>query len=134
MKNLKTLAALALASPLFLGACSSEDVQAAVDKAQNFDVSSLSIEDMTSTFSDISGQLTEKLGSITDLASAEKMKEQVGPLLDKAVALKDALGDKMPSMESLSGIAQQLKDKFSGDSAIMDVLKPIMEKLQSLVG
>lgn len=78
--------------------------------------------------------LAESLGSVKDLASAEALKEKAGPMVDMLSKAKAALGDKMPSMDAVKTAVDALKSKFSGDNAIMDALKPIMEKLTGLMG
>ena len=78
--------------------------------------------------------LTENFSSVKDLASAEKLKEMAGPVLENLGKVKGMLGDKMPSMESLGGAVETLKSKFSGDASIMKVLQPIIDKVKGLMG
>ena len=57
----------------------------------------------------------------------------IGPIIDQLKGFKTTLGDKMPDLSSLGSTADGLMKKFAGDSAIMDVIKPVLEKLKALV-
>lgn len=150
---MKSLSTLLLIPALFLApACSGDEAQAKVgdladsameagsgmlDSIKDLDVSdlgSMSADKVKEMFSGASGSIAETLGGISDVASAEKAKDMIAPMLDKLGSMKDMLGDNMPSMDSLKGAISGLTEKFSGDNSIMSVLQPILDKLQSLVG
>ncbi|MEZ6017351.1 MAG: hypothetical protein R3F49_19715 [Planctomycetota bacterium] len=78
--------------------------------------------------------LATQLGSIKDVASAEGFKGMVEPMLEKLTGLKTALGGKLPDMETLKSALGSLTTKFPSGSEVMNVLKPVIEKLTSLVG
>ena len=150
---MKSLSSLLLLPLLVFGtACSGDEVEGKVkdladsaaeagsglmDSLKELDVSKLgdlAPEKLTEMASGAVSSIGEQLGSIKDLADVESMKESLMPMLDKLGSLKDALGDKMPSMESLTSAVTGLKEKFAGDASILEALQPVLDKLQGLVG
>ena len=150
---MKSLSSLLLLPLLVFGtACSGDEVEGKVkdladsaaeagsglmDSLKELDVSKLgdlAPEKLTEMASGAVSSIGEQLGSIKDLADVESMKESLMPMLDKLGSLKDALGDKMPSMESLTSAVTGLKEKFAGDASILEALQPLLDKLQGLVG
>jgi len=140
---LKKFAIIAVSAALGLGLASCEgDVKAgdppdnakdSLEKVENLDLSKLSPETMKETVSKLVDEIASKLGDVKDLASAENLKEKVGPALEKMSKLKDVLGEKMPELSALKDAAQKLKSQFEGDSAIMKVLQPLIDKVQNLL-
>ncbi len=78
--------------------------------------------------------IAAQLGSITDLASAKNVVGELEPWMDKLGSLKTALSGKLPDMESVKTAISGLTSKFSGNADIMGALKPVIEKLQALIG
>lgn len=139
--------ALALAFLLPLTACGDKTVSAEsiADAAKSgidslgeglkgIDLSAMKPEAMMEKAGSMMSSLAGSLGSVKDLASAEALKEKAGPVIDMLGKMKSALGDKMPTMDSVKTAVDALKSKFSGDSAIMDALKPMIEKITGLMG
>lgn len=133
---IKKLNLAAAAIALTLVSCSKESVAAAGDlaKGMDIDVSSLSAEALTEKVPDLLKNVTGSLGKITDLASAKDIVGKVAPMLTTLTGIKDKLGTAMPDLSSLGDMVTGLKDKFGGDSGIMDILKPILEKITGLMG
>jgi hypothetical protein len=106
------------------------------------DLSNLKLEDITkmdtSKLQDLGKStmdaVVSKLGDVKDLASAESVKGLVEPLLEKLGAVKTALGGKLPNMEELKSTIASLTSKFTDGSDVMNVLKPLLDKLSKLVG
>ena len=143
MKN--SLLALTCALALLSSSCSEGEVsakdamdkvgQAAGDmasKVKDIDLSALSPEAAKAKVSEWSTELGNKLGEIKDKASAESIVKSFQPVADKLAQAKQMLGDKMPSMEALKTKVNELKQKFAGDKSVMDVLEPLIDKLQTL--
>lgn len=107
-------------------------MEGALGDLTNIDLSSLSGDALKSKVGEMGTALTDKLGGIKDLASAESIKESIMPLLDKLTDAKGLLGDNMPDLSSLKDAAIKLKDKFAGDQGIMDAIKPLLDKITAL--
>ena len=145
MKRLITLLLVPILT--LTSACSGDEIQgkmkdmadaggSMMESLGDIDVSnlaSMSTDKVKEMFSGATSSIAEQLTAVKDLADAESLKEKVGPMLDKLISMKDVLGDKMPSMDSLSSAVSGLKEKFAGDSGIMGVLQPLLDKLQSLM-
>lgn len=134
--------ALFLALVLPFAACGEESAVSAAqdlansakDAVKSMDFSSLSPEAMKGKAGELMSGVTEQFSNVKDLASAEKLKEMAGPMLDGLGNLKKLMGDKMPSMESLGSAVEAMKSKFSGDSSIMKVLQPIIDQVKGMLG
>ena len=143
---MKSLTTLLLVPALFLSTACSGDVDAsdikdgvmeagsnALESLGDIDLTSLSVDQVKEQFSGATASMTESLGGIKDLATAENFAEKFGPLMDKMGSMKALLGENMPDMSSLGDMVSGLTEKFSGDDSIMGVLKPILEKVTALV-
>ena len=140
---MKKFAIIAASAVLGLGLASCEgDVKAgdlidsakgALEKVEDLDLSKLSPDALKETASGLVGDLSSKLGEVKDLASAENLSKTLGPAIEKVSQLKGLLGDKMPDLSSLKDAAEKLGSQFEGDSAIMKVLGPLIEKILSLL-
>lgn len=97
---------------------------------KDIDVSSLGVDKIKDMAGQATGAITEKLGAIKDVDAAQAFKDNMGPVIDKLVAMKDKLGAALPGTEGLKNAITN----FSGDGKIMEILQPIMDKLKSLVG
>ena len=73
-------------------------------------------------------KLTEGLGSIKDVASAEKFKSMAGPLVDSLSGMKDKLGS-VPGLDALKSALGSV----NMEGGIGAVIGPIIEKLKGLV-
>jgi hypothetical protein len=74
-----------------------------------------------------------QLGNIKDLASAQSVSSTVTPLIEKLEGLKKALGGTLPDTATVKSAISSLTTKFQ-NSEIMDAIKPMLTKLQNLVG
>ncbi|WP_145198015.1 hypothetical protein [Planctomycetes bacterium Poly30] len=149
--NTKLFLSLALALPMFASCDGAVDAaskagdsataaaKGAMDKAgdmmgdlKNMDLSSLSMDAIKEKAGQLTSTMTEKLGSIKDVATAEKFKETFGGAADMLSNMKDKLGASLPGMDSLKSAVENLKSQFGADSKVMEVLKPMLEKLSNL--
>lgn len=110
--------------------------KAAVGKMAD-DLGNLSVDELKAKVSNVSKDLSQKLSQsfdeIKDKASALDVKQAVEPMVEQLSKLEAMLGEKMPSMESLRGALEELKTKFAGKEDIMEVLRPLIDKLQALL-
>ena len=138
------LSVLALSGLVLLSSCSKEEVEAKMNQAasaasdslgdlKDMDFSSLSPEVLKEKAQSVAETLKAKLSEVKDEASAVDISKTAEPLVSALDKMKTALGDKMPDLESLSGIVDSLKAKFSDNEGIMNALRPLIEKLQSLL-
>lgn len=134
---------LALSVLVALTACSREEVEAKMDQAhaqasaaleelENLDLSALSPEALQARAAEVGEYLSDKLEEIDDQASAERVKTTIQPYVDKLVQMKDAIGERMPDMSSLSETVDDLKARFADNESVMSVLQPLIDKLQAL--
>jgi hypothetical protein len=143
---LKYAFTLAASAALFLGlgtSCSEGSVEAGslVDQVAaktkgavgELNLEGLSGDALKGKADEMIAQVTKSLGSIKDLASAEKVKETLMPMVEKFGDLKSMLGENLPDLSSLTKAVNDLKTKFAGNSAVMDSLKPLIEKLSTFL-
>jgi hypothetical protein len=134
----------ALSALLLVSACSKEEVQAKMDEAANkaggaleslkdIDLGSLSPDALKEKANSLTDSLATQLGEIKDKASAMDVKKAAEPVVDMLSKMKGMLGENMPDLSSLNGVVDDLKAKFNSDEGVMGVLKPLLDKLQSLV-
>ena len=140
-----SLTTAALSALLLVSACSKEEVQAKMDEAadkagsalesvKDLDLGSLSPDALKEKAAEYTESLGSKLGEIKDKASAMDVSKAAEPVVDMLSKAKDILGENMPDLSSLTGVVDDLKSKFGGDEGVMSVLKPLLDKLQSLLG
>jgi hypothetical protein len=113
---------LALASPMFMVSCGNSE--AGTDLVKMASEAGNSLKSVTEGLTGLAGM--EDVTKITD-----KVKELL-PNVESLNNLKAKLGDKMPNLDGLKGAVEGLKSKFSGNEAIMNALKPLMDKVQAL--
>jgi hypothetical protein len=82
---------------------------------------------------DAMAAVATQLGNIKDLASAQSVSSNVTPLIEKLEGLKKALGGMLPDTATVKSAISSLTTKFQ-NSEIMDAIKPMLTKLQNLVG
>jgi hypothetical protein len=82
---------------------------------------------------DAMAAVATQLGNIKDLASAQSVSSTVTPLIEKLEGLKKALGGTLPDTATVKSAISSLTTKFQ-NSEIMDAIKPMLTKLQNLVG
>lgn len=139
MKKL-TLAALLFPALMLVPACSVEEVEAKGNKAQSMakdaidsiDFSALSPDALKAKYDEFSGVVTKELATINDAATAENAKKVMEPVVDGLTKMKKALGDKMPSMDSMKSTFDNAKTKFADNPEVMKVLQPTIDKLKAL--
>jgi hypothetical protein len=138
---LKNAQSLVLPLALTLSLCAScgetkAHTDAAIDKvaaaAKEIDLSKLTPEAMMDKVKSLSADISKKFAEIKDQASAKDVVAKLDPLVDQLKQLKNALGAKMPDMTSLKTAAQELKTKFANNQAVTDVIKPLLDKIQSM--
>lgn len=135
--------ALALFVPV---ACGKGEVNAGelVDKAKSaaekglesikdLDVSSLTPAKMQEKASEIADQVAAKLKAVHDEASASDAVAQLDPVVDKLKQMKTALAENMPDMGSLRQGIESLKQSLAGNETVMNTLRPLLDKLDSLM-
>lgn len=128
MKSTLVISLSLLAATAFLPACDKvEDAKAAGNSAMEA-VGNLDADGMKTMV----GDLSTKLGDIKDLASAEKITEQIGPMLEKLSKGKELLGGKM-DLGSLSTAVESLKARFADKADVLKVLQPVLERLTALI-
>jgi hypothetical protein len=137
------LPTLALSALVVLSACSRDEVEAKMDQAhakasaaledlENVDLSALSPEALQAKAGEVGEYLSDKLEEIDDKASAERVKANIQPYVDKLVQMKDAIGERMPEMDSLSEAVEDLKARFADNESVMSVIQPLIDKLKAL--
>ncbi len=100
------------------------------DALGDFDLSAATPDAIKEVASKSMATITEKLGSIKDLASAEAFTKQYGPMVEKLSAMKKSLGAALPGADALKSALSGLKL----DGKVMEMVKPVIDKLTSLVG
>ena len=134
----ETLLFLALAFPITATGCGDAEVHAGdlVDRAkgglEGLDLSQMSTGAMQEKVGELTRGLVSELGGIDDAASALDVKKQVEPVLGQLDRLKAALGDKMPDLGSLATLADQLRSRFQFREDVLEVLKPVLDKIRGL--
>ena len=137
MKTLQSLTAAAAVSMLLLASCGKGEVKAGevLENAKaaiaDFDLSAAP-EKLAESVTGFAGDLTSKLGEVTDIESAKDLVAKFGPVVDKLKQVKTTLGDKMPDMASLKQAAEGVMTKFKDNEGIMNVLKPMLDKLMAM--
>ena len=127
-------ASAVLISPFVAGCGKSDEVSAATKSAASkMDVSKLTPEAMKAEGSKLINEITAKLGSIKDLPSAESVKKQLEPMISSLATLKEKLGVGSLDFSSLKSAISDVTAKFGSDTKIMEVLKPVLDKLQGLL-
>lgn len=138
--NSKLFLPLALAFPMFASCDKAADAadnagNNAKEMADNLDLDSMSPDAIKEKGGEIVDNLKSALEDITDVESAKAAVSKFTPKLEKLSDIKDKLaGMKIPGMDDLGSAVETIKEKFAGDNAIMDALKPLMEKIQNLMG
>jgi hypothetical protein len=134
---------LALSALVALSACSREEVEAKMDQAhakasaaledlEHVDLSALSPEAIQQKAGEVGDYLSDKLEEIDDQASAERVKANIQPYVDKLIQMKVAIGERMPDMDSLSDAVDDLKARFADNESVMSVIQPLIDKLKAL--
>ena len=96
------------------------------------DPAKLGLGEVQSEVQDVGASIARELGTITDQASALKAADVIGPLASQLESLKQKLGASLPSMESLQSAIQAVEARFASDPAVLDTLKPLLERLRGL--
>lgn len=99
---------------------------------KDIDVGGLSMDVIKEKAAAATAAMTEKLGSIKDVATAENFKETFGGTIAKLIEMKEKLGANLPGTDALMGAVEKLKSSFGADTKVMEVLKPLMEKMSTL--
>jgi hypothetical protein len=97
------------------------------------DPAKISFGEIQNEVQDLGAAIARELGTITDQASALKAADVIGPLASQLESLKQKLGASLPSMESLESAIQAVEARFASDPAVMDTLKPLLERLRGLL-
>lgn len=79
-------------------------------------------------------KLTDGLKGIDSLEGAQTAVKNLIPTVETLSKMKDTLGAKMPNLSGLTEVVANLKAKFADKTNILDALKPLFEKITSLVG
>lgn len=137
--NTKLFLLLVLAFPMFASCDKAADAAGGatdmVDDLKNMDVGSMSPDAIKETGGKMLGELTSKLGSITDVAGATDAAKSMLPKLDILSKMKEKLGDvALPGMDGLKTAVAGLTEKFKDKAGIMTALGPLLEKLKSFMG
>lgn len=103
-----------------------------VDGLKDLDLSSLSMDAIKEKAGQVTSTMTEKLGSIKDAATAENFKETFDGAVSTLSAMKDKLGASLPGTDALKDAVEKLKSSFGEDSKVMEILKPMLEKMTGL--
>ena len=106
----------------------------ALGSLADIDLAGMSPEKLKETGGEMISGLASQLGSISDLASAEKISEAAGPLIEKLGSLKGMLGDNLPDMSQLSEAVSGLASKFADKEDVMNVLQPMIDKIKGMIG
>jgi len=142
------LPVLALFGLALLPACSKEEVEAKMNAAAStasaglealeteleaLDLSALTPEVIKEKAGAAARSLAAALEGIKDRASAEQVRDAVEPLVTALGEMKDALGDELPSKESVAQTLRDLEREFEGNERVMKVLQPLIDELRGLL-
>ncbi|MBL8896851.1 MAG: hypothetical protein JNM84_04455 [Planctomycetes bacterium] len=111
--------------------------QDALGKVKDLDVSqlsSMSPEKMQELGKSAMAAVATQLDQVKDLASAEKAKGTIDPLLEKLAALKGALAGQIPDASKITEAIQGLQTRLGSNLDVMNALQPLLGKLQGLIG
>ena len=137
--NSKLFLPLALAFPMFASCDKAADAadnagDDAKEMLDNLDLDSMSPDAIKEKGGEIVTNLTSSLKDITDVESAKEAVSKFTPKLDVLSGMKDKLaGVKIPGLDDLSGVVETIKEKFAGNTGIMEQLAPLFEKIKNLV-
>ncbi len=136
------LALCALPVLAALSACSAEEVEAKTAELESAaegalaEFESLSLDKAKEKLQALSTRVTKQLAAVKDGPTAERAKQQLEPTVAALGKLKSALGEKMerlPSMEAVKLELEKFRDEFANNEAVMNVLQPLIDKLQNLL-
>ncbi len=137
----KLFLSLSLALPMFAscgeatdaaskaGDAASSVAEKAADAVGDLDLDNMGMDAIKEKATGLMGNLTEGLGGIKDVASAEKFKAMAGPIVESLGGMKEKLGTALPGADALKGALSS----FKPEGGIGDVIGPIIEKLKALV-
>ncbi|MBK9383717.1 MAG: hypothetical protein IPN34_02670 [Planctomycetes bacterium] len=111
--------------------------QDALGKMKDLDVSqlsSMSPEKMQELGKSAMGAIATQLDQVKDMASAEKAKGAIDPILEKLGALKGALAGQLPDVSKITEAIQGLQTRLGSNLDVMNALQPLLGKLQGLIG
>lgn len=151
MNTKLSLLPLALALPMFAGCGEAADAAGGATKSavgdladsatgdlasklEGFNIADMGMDEIKAQGGAALMSITERLGSIKDIADVDKLKDSMGPMLDKLMAMKDKLGESLPGTDALKAAVDGLKLKFLGNTEMLNALEPIMEKVKGLIG
>jgi len=106
----------------------------AMDSLKNMDFSKMEPAKLAEAGKNVMSDIASRLGNIKDLASAKTVKETLEPMMDKLGSLKTSLNGKLPNMEAVTTAITKLKAEFPSGSEVMNLIKPMLDKLSNLVG
>lgn len=96
------------------------------------EISKLTPEAAKEKVSSLANQAASKLASIKDSATAEKVKQEIEPMLDQLSQLKTTLAGKL-DLSSLEKAVKDVMAKFTSDPGVMKALQPLLDKVQGLM-
>jgi hypothetical protein len=111
--------------------------QDALGKVKDLDVSqisSMSPEKMQELTKSAMAAVATQLDQVKDLASAEKAKGAIDPILEKLAALKGAFAGQLPDASKITQAIQDLQTRLGSNLDVMNALQPLIGKLQGLIG
>lgn len=135
--------------PLALGlpACSEGDVQAGegekdeetteggglLERVRGTDLSELGVDDMKAEAKELSEELAAELDRVRDGASAAELSEELEPVLQGLRRLRDALGERMPSLDGLRREVEELRERYRADERVLEELRPLLDEVERLL-
>lgn len=133
--NTKLFLPLVLALPMVASCDKAADAaNNAQNAVENLDLSKMTPDAIKEKGGEMISGLADKLKNVTDVAGATELAKNWMPKLDDLSKMKDKLGAALPNMDALKGAVDALKTKFAGNEGIMNALKPLLEKIQSMMG
>lgn len=108
-----------------------EDAKAAAKKLAD-DISKLSMDEIREQGKKAVDDIAAKLREIEDSEDVQRMRESMEPMIDRAIALKEKLGDKLPDSEELRAVVEELENQFEEGSEMRTALQPLFDKLKAL--
>ncbi|MFT5734824.1 MAG: hypothetical protein ACJA2W_003719 [Planctomycetota bacterium] len=99
---------------------------------KDFDISGLSMDAVKAKAAEVTSSMTEKLSSIKDVATAENFKKTFDGSIEKLGEMKKMLGANLPGTDALMDAINKVKTSFGADTKVMEVLKPLMDKMSGL--
>ena len=104
------------------------------DRLSDLDLSGLTPQALRDHAENMVSNVSDKLGEIRDTESATRIRDELQPTIDKLAEIKGKLAAELPDSTTLSNAVADLKERFADQPAVMQVLTPLIAKIETLLG